>query len=164
MFIRAFSVGLREPARRVTEGEWQSVFIQLQDGILECPKCRAAVLWDPTATALACWHCRTAVPIPPRLRLRLPTGPIEIPLTRAFALRPHHLDPAQGAEDRTTVLADLAQHPTNPAVWGIRNRMAAPWSAKFPDGAVREIAPQRAAPLNPGLVLNIQGVEAQIIA
>jgi DNA-binding helix-hairpin-helix protein with protein kinase domain len=34
LFTHAFTTGLREPARRVTEGEWQNLFLQLKDGVI----------------------------------------------------------------------------------------------------------------------------------
>ena len=33
LFANAFTTGLKEPASRVTEGEWQTLFRQLKDGV-----------------------------------------------------------------------------------------------------------------------------------
>ncbi|GAB6044210.1 hypothetical protein [Endothiovibrio diazotrophicus] len=74
LFTRAFTVGLRQPGRRVTEGEWQALFRVLEDGAIDCPHCRAENLAEARARELSCWHCRKTVPLPLRLGLRLRLG------------------------------------------------------------------------------------------
>ena len=51
---------------------------------------------------------------------------------------------------------------TNPPR-GIRNLTKKSWTATFPNGTMKEIAPQRAAPLKLGLKLNIEGIDAEIL-
>ena len=69
LFTQAFTLGLKEPGRRVTEGQWQSIFLQLKDGSVSCSHCKADNLWDVSMNSLNCWHCGRPVAIPPRLVL-----------------------------------------------------------------------------------------------
>jgi hypothetical protein len=58
----------------------------------------------------------------------------------------------------------VVQNPNNPDIWGIRNLTETQWTATFSEGKTKIIEPQRAAPLNLGLKLNMGGTEAQIVA
>jgi len=113
LFLHAFTVGLREPARRVTEGEWQRVFLQLKDGIIRCPGCRAVNLWEPGMTALTCWNekCRTAITIPPRLVFCLSGGMHSLVLTGDARVLRRHIDPAGPEDEASSVIGQMKQKP-----------------------------------------------------
>ena len=36
MFTRAFTVGLNEPSKRITEPEWMTLFSNMMNGMLQC--------------------------------------------------------------------------------------------------------------------------------
>ena len=161
LFIRAFTEGLHNPAQRVTEGEWQGLFLQLKDGIMTCPNCQAENLWGEEPNN--CWHCQTAISIPPKLIFQYPSGQQHtVLLTQKQRLFQRHIQPA--SEQPHTVIGQVVQNPNNPDIWGIRNLMETQWTATFSDGQTKIIEPQRAAPLNLGLKLNIGGTEAKIVA
>ena len=165
LFTRAFTLGLREPAQRVTEGEWQRLFWQLKDGAIACPACGAENLWEPGVSAFACWHCATPIPLPPKLVCHYANGgTYTVLLTHNAMLVERHLSPATPDEQATTVLGELVQNPANPQVFGLRNLTAAPWSATFADGTMQEVPPQRAVPINLGLRLNMAGTLAEMVA
>ena len=44
LFTASFTVGLREPNRRVTETKWLETFANMMSGIITCPHCGAEVL------------------------------------------------------------------------------------------------------------------------
>ena len=166
LFLHAFTVGLREPARRVTEGEWQSLFLQLEDGVVRCPGCRAVNLWEPGMSALTCWNekCRTAIAIPPRLVFSLPGGTHHLLLTRDSRMLRRHIDPTGPEDQASSVIGELRQNPNNPQVWGLCNLTATPWTATADDGRAVEVPPQKSVPLAAGLKVNIGGTSAEIVA
>ena len=161
-FVQAFTAGLKEPGKRVTEQEWQKLFRQLQDGIIKCHNCQAENIWDEGVAGLSCWHCETAVVVPPKLVICTQAGKWCVLLTSSMKLLGRHLDPTKLEE--TTIIAEMAQNPANPAMWGIRNLTQSAWSATFPDGSIKDVPPQRAVPLNPGTKITIQGRQAEIVA
>jgi DNA-binding helix-hairpin-helix protein with protein kinase domain len=163
LFTKAFTTGLREPAQRVTEGEWQGVFLQLKDAALTCG-CQAVNLWEPGQPAPACWNCKRPLVVPPRLICEHPGGKHMVVLGKDARVLRRHLDPHAAEDEAGTVVGQVVQNPANPHVWGIRNLTAAPWAAAFADGTSREVAPQKAVPLNPGTKLNIGGARAEIVA
>jgi DNA-binding helix-hairpin-helix protein with protein kinase domain len=164
LFTKAFTVGLKEPGRRVTEGEWQNAFLQLNDGLLSCPACRAVNLWEHSTAALHCWHCRKSITMPPRLVITHPGGKHYVLLTKDAKLVRRHFDPLGNEDQEAEVVGQVAQNPSNPHVWGIRNLTGTPWVATDTSGKTVEVAPQKAVPMSAGLKLNIGGTIAEIIA
>ncbi|MDD1657089.1 MAG: protein kinase [Methanomicrobiales archaeon] len=162
LFTRAFTTGVRDPKRRVTEGEWQRLFQQLEDGITACPKCHAENIWEPGQDALTCWHCKVPVPLPPKLVIHLPAGHYHVLLTGNRSLRRRHLNPAGKEENDTEEMARVVPHPQDPAIWGIRNLTETPWKVTFPDGKTLEVGKDRSVPLNPGTTLLLGAVTAEI--
>jgi len=166
LFAQAFTVGLREPARRVTEGEWQRLFLQLKDGVLRCPACRAVNLWEPGMTSLTCWNekCRRPIAIPPRLVFALPGGTHHLLLTRDAQVLRRHIDPTGPLDQASDVIGQMKQNPNQPNVWGLCNLTATPWMATSADGKTVEVSHQKSVPLASGLKVNIGGATAEIIA
>ncbi len=165
LFLRAFTVGLRDPARRVTEGEWQRLFWHLRDGAIPCPACQAANLWEPALPTLSCWHCGKPIALPSRLLCQHRDGTrTTVLLSRDATLLERHLNPTALDDEALSVRGQVVQHPSDPHIFGLRNLTATPWRATFADGTVQEVAPQRAAPLNLGLRLDIAGVVAEMVA
>ena len=162
LFTRAFTTGVSDPKRRVTEGEWQRLFQQLEDGITACPKCHAENIWEPGQDTLACWHCRSAVTLPPKLVIHLPSGHHHVLLTGNRSLRRRHLNPSGKEENDTDEVARVVPHPQNPSIWGIRNLTETPWKVTFPDGKTLEVGKDRSVPLNPGTTLTLGSVTAEI--
>ncbi len=56
-------------------------------------------------------------------------------------------------------VGQVVQNPQNPDIWGIRNLTATQWTAHFPNGEIKEVPPQRAAPLHGEMRLDMGGVE-----
>jgi len=164
LLTHAFTVGLREPARRVTEGEWQSLFLQLKDGVLRCPSCRATNLWEPGMSFATCWNekCRKPITIPARLVFSQLGGAHHVLLTGGAKLLRRHLDPTGPLEQATETIGEVKQNPANPSVWGICNLMSTPWMATAADGKSVEVPPHKSVPLASGLKVNIGGITAQI--
>ena len=164
-FVRAFTAGLRDPARRVTEGEWQGLFSALKDRIVPCPACRAAGFFLLTGGASpACWHCGAALPPPPLIRIRRPAGEVLIALAPGTTIRRRHVSLAPGNDDGSAIVGTVVPHPAIPGAAGIRNQSAGTWRAVFPGGETTNVPPGRAVPLAPGTLITIDGVELAILA
>lgn len=162
LFLHAFTVGLHDPNRRVTEGQWRQTFQQLRDTALECPRCKAQNLWDQTQSDQSCWNksCRTPLPILPRLRLDWPTFHYRVFLRPHGDLLRRQVEPRCPEESWLEVVGRVVQNPNDPRVWGLRNLTPMAWSATFADGSQQIIGPQKAAPLSPGLRLRIGSTDA----
>jgi DNA-binding helix-hairpin-helix protein with protein kinase domain len=163
LFTRAFTQGVRDPTRRVTEGEWQRLFRQLEDGITGCPRCRAENIWEPGQAALSCWHCGSPVILPPKLVIHLPTGDHYLLLTGKKSLLRRHLSPGAREEQEAVEVGQVVPHPKNPSVWGVRNLTDTPWKVTFPDGKTMEVGKERSVPLHPGTCLEMDSVSAEIL-
>jgi eukaryotic-like serine/threonine-protein kinase len=163
LFTRAFTEGVRDPRRRVTEGEWQGLFIQLSDGIVPCPKCRAENIWEPGSPSLACWHCSAAIPLPPKLLVTTSAGTHHVLLIEGATLSREALGQAGGKEGDPDAIGQVVRNPANPAIWGIRNLSREPWRVTFPDGKGLLIPPQKSVPLNPKTRIDFGGISAEII-
>ncbi|MBQ7563723.1 MAG: serine/threonine protein kinase [Lachnospiraceae bacterium] len=142
LFIRSFTVGLSEPAKRVTENMWLSVFSNLMSGIMLCTDCGAEVFYDrdreENETPHVCWNCGKEIRVPGKLVI----GKNNIILTSRTRLYAHHL---LGNYDMDTVAGEVTVNPKNPAKWGIRNKTADTWQYIRADGSFTPVEPGKTA-------------------
>lgn len=164
LFTKAFTEGVKDPGRRVTEGEWQRLFQQLKDSVLPCPSCRASNLWDPHSAAQKCWHCERSLPGPPRLEFNY-IGKLKhyVVLTKGARLLHRHVDPHADEDRADQVLGEVVPHPSDPKLWGLRNLSKTPWVATAANQQVAEVPPNKAVPAVAGLRLTIGGVTAELV-
>jgi hypothetical protein len=161
-FIRAFTDGLRDPGRRVTEGEWQNLFSAVKDRIVACPRCRAENFSGAEGGPRSCWHCHVPLPVPPLLRISRPNGDIFLALSAGSTIRRRHVSLSPANDDGSAIVGTVVPHPSIPGAAGIRNQSTVPWLAVFPGGEKSTVPPGRAIPLNPGTTITIDGVELTI--
>jgi len=164
LFTKAFTVGLKNPDGRVTEGEWQEAFLRLKDGAISCQKCKAACLWESSNINFTCWYCKSPINLPPKLQISRTNGTHQILLEKDKQIFQIHLDSKFDKDDSQNIIGQVVQNPTNPNIWGIRNLSKFNWVATFIDGKTLEIHPQKAVPMVDGLKLNIGNTEAIIKA
>lgn len=157
LWTRSFTEGLGTPSRRVRESEWRAALARARDGLFACAACGAENFFDDALAyagsslgsangqAARCWSCGAPLRLPPHLLL----GKSAVLLDRAAVLFPHHTD-RNRPYDFSFPVARLAQHPTDPGRWGLRNESAEAWTLTTPDGATREVAPGRSAALAAG--------------
>jgi serine/threonine protein kinase len=163
MFTRAFTIGLEDPKRRITEGEWQREFLQLRDSIVQCSHCRAENFEEFGTTESRCWHCRTAILPHPKLLVRHAAGVHYLTLSEGTKILKRHLSNPWQEEEAETLLGEVVRHPRQPGVWGIKNWSPHPWKVTLSGGKAMEILPQQAVPLNPGFRIQIEGAEVEIV-
>ena len=161
-FTRAFTDGLREPAARVRESEWRSVFARMRDQIFYCQACGAenflAPEDDPAVKEHRCWSCQEVL-IPP---LRLVLGRHAIALNMDTVLYPHHLD-ANRRNDYSEIMGAVAPHPTRNNVWGLKNTSTQPWTVATPAGAAMEVVPGKSVSIVPGLRIGFGTADAMVV-
>jgi serine/threonine protein kinase len=168
LFTKSFTVGLHDPDNgRVTEGIWRGAMIRMRDSIIYCPHCSTTAatienFYDPEALRAngsqpTCWHCKKAIPLPPRIRI----GRNVVMLNHDTKLYPHHVDD-QKLYDCTKNVAEVARHPTQANVWGLKNLSDEKWVSTSPDGTIREIETGRSVSFGLGTKINFGKVEGEI--
>jgi serine/threonine protein kinase len=153
-FVRAFTLGLHDPAQRVREGVWRAHLSRLLDGIVVC-ECGSENLTD-AGSPVGCWACRRAIRSPVRLRFE---GGRVLVLNSGTRVTRHHL---VRDYDFDTTIAVVAAHPSRPGVWGLRNESAAAWRSRFPGGSEQLVDPGRSAGLVPGTRIDFGAAVAEI--
>lgn len=165
LFTRSFTEGIQDPDHgRVRETEWRAAFARLRDSIIYCPRCGADNFYDLDAVkagsaATKCWaaDCGTPLVYPPRIRI----GRHVVMLNHDAKLYPHHLDVEQ-PHVLNIPLAEVARHPSNPDIWGLKNLSDSDWVAIGSDGIMREVPPGRSVTLSVGTKIQFGLVDGEI--
>ena len=143
LFIQAFTRGIKDPKNgRVRESQWRKAFRQLRDSIMYCSSCAAENFFDKDKSLvnipMLCWQCKKTLSMQSYMQL----GDHLIMLNKGCKIYQYHFDSTQG-DAACDVLAEMAQHPQNPGVWGLRNKGKEKWSVARPDGTMLEIPPEK---------------------
>jgi DNA-binding helix-hairpin-helix protein with protein kinase domain len=163
LFVRSFTVGLRDPAARVRETEWRNALRAVLDAVVECASCGRQNMTEPgeNPPARACWGCGARLVLPPRLTVTTlpPRAEHHIRLRRAARVQAHHLLPEPARHDCSdrSLVAELVEHPAKPGRFGIANRSGDTWTGTRSDGTSQQIAPGQTVPLRSGLELDLGG-------
>lgn len=156
LFIRTFTEGLRNPKKRVTEGEWAKTFLQFSENTVNCLKCNAENFWDEKEPNRVCWHCSSPLPNYPKVELKGPYGSFCLLLKPNFTLKNYHFAaPADIELDNLVKWGELRQKPDNPSIWGIQNLSHDTWKARFPNGKEHEIPNGVSVPLRHGTEIEL---------
>ncbi len=161
-FLKAFTEGLKDPNRRVTEREWLEVLSELRNSVFQC-SCGSANFFDAGSLQSAgrytkpCWKCGREPKLPFRLRI----GRSTVMLTADATLTAHHLGGGD-TFDFSRASAQVVRHPTNPNVWGLKNLTESKWVATLPNGSLRDVEPGRSVPLATETKINFGSVEGEI--
>lgn len=164
IFIRAFTVGLRDPVNgRVRESEWRGEMIRLRDAIFYCAHCAMENFYDSTALKAnggnpgLCWACAAQLKLPPRIRI----GKSVVMLNYNTELFPHHIDDDK-MYDFSAPVAAVAQHPANPNLWGLKNVSKEKWVITSAAGDVKDVEPQRSVSLSVGTKIQFGKIVGEI--
>jgi hypothetical protein len=76
-------------------------------------------------------------------------------------LYPHHIAGAP-TYDFSTDVAEVAKHPKNPNLWGLKNKSDIKWTCILPDGTARDVEPGKGIALVPGTKIHFGRVEGEI--
>lgn len=146
LFTQAFTVGLREPSRRVPESQWRDCLAELADLLVVCG-CGASVFAHPdTRETQPCWSCGLRGDLPRLgpdgvrwLELDKAGGPYLVGLHDGKELTGHHIGDVRF--DYRHALARVERHPEAPGVYGLRNLTSNTWTARTEQGPV-SVAPR----------------------
>lgn len=118
LFTHAFTIGLREPNKRITEKEWLDTLADLIVNIMNCQHCGAENFFNSNKL---CWNCGNSVFVPNKLVV----GNKKIFIEESTKIFSHYL---YEDYDINTVVAEVIRHPTNPKVFGLRNLSNTNWT------------------------------------
>ncbi len=160
LFTKSFTVGLKEPAKRVTENKWLEVIGNMITGIVTCPDCGAEIIYDSDKERLGaahvCWNCSRTVKMPSKIRI----DKSRILLTSDAKIFSHHIN---NDFDMETVVGEVAINPNNPALWGIRNKTKKNWTYIKEDGSQKLVEPEKAAAIAAGVVIDFGTVKSEFV-
>jgi len=170
LFVETFTDGLKNPVRRVREGQWRDALSEVLDTVCICASCGRQNLTEPDGPAPTCWggNCGRPLSLPPRLQLTIGTGmmrtkPRSVRLGPQARLYAHHLVVEAERHDFSAVVAEVTEHPKQRGRFGITNRSQNPWTARRSDGSVHDVGPGRTVALSTGLQLEFgSGAEAVV--
>ena len=144
LFEKAFTVGLENPALRVTEIEWKHAFSQLLDRRHICT-CGAENFWDPTQNKQVCWYRQCAVAFPHKLYIKGKS-------ITALLVKPGQVVTSMhlGEKSSATIIAEIEKHPTDENLCLLRNKTGTNWVAELGKKSIA-IPVGKAIPLHPGI-------------
>jgi DNA-binding helix-hairpin-helix protein with protein kinase domain len=156
LFHQAFEQGIADPVEgRVRESVWRAALARLRDAVVYCPGCGRQNLYDEGVEARACWSCE--IELQPPLRLRF--GRQFVVLNHDTQLFAHHL---RRDYDLEHAIAQVARHPDDDSVWGLRNLGTVEWRATAPDREPFVVEPGRSATLVAGLEIDFGTTRAVV--
>lgn len=142
LFTTSFTVGLKQPNRRITEAKWLDTFANLMSEIMICPNCGAEVFYDfqkeENGVAHICWGCQRTVMVPSKIVI----GRNAVLLLANTKIYKHHIE---GNHDMDTVVGEVVQNPNNPNMWGVKNLSKENWTYIKADGTQIPVAEGRSA-------------------
>ena len=151
LFTQAFTIGLKSPARRVTENKWLDTFANMMSEIIICPNCGAEIFLDENkenlGVAHTCWNCQSSVACPASIVI----GKNRVVINKDTKLYKHHIS-SNG--DMDTVIGSISINPNNPNLWGIRNDGTDNWTYIKADGMQVPVAPGKSAAIVSGAKIN----------
>ena len=142
LFVTSFTVGLKQPNRRITESKWMETFANLMSGIILCPNCGSEIFYDEAkeknGVAHTCWNCQKPAAVPAKIVI----GRSTVLLSEGTKLYMHHID---GGQDMDTVAGEVVRNPANPNMWGIKNLTKDSWTYIKADGTQIPVGEGRSA-------------------
>ena len=157
LFVQAFTDGITDPENgRVRESVWRAAMARLRDSVMYCQRCGRQNLYDQARSEFACWSCREEIRLPPRLLI----GRHAIVLNHDTRLWSHHL---LRDYDFATAVAEVARHPSDPTIWGLRNVSSATWSISAPDATHDTVPPGRSVTLSDGVSIEFGSASGRIV-
>lgn len=160
-FIQAFTTGLKNPTKRVTETQWRNLFYSLIDGAIECPKCKVINLWDG-GKEITCWYDQNKFNTPPKLIISHPTEKKPVLLTPQTQILGRHINFKHRNIVDNEIIGSMIQNPNDLKMWGINNQSPFTWKAIFTD-KTSDVPHGKSVPLRKGTIIDLNGVMAEIV-
>lgn len=143
LFIQAFTEGMHNPNKRVTEQDWQRALIQMMNTIMICPECGAENFYTGYEDKQICWGCSKALNVPSVMKI----GNKTVVLNSDTILTEYH---TKDIFDISKIVGKVVQNPKNPNVWGMRNESQEIWVYIKADGTQVTLPPGKSATIAKG--------------
>ena len=154
LFTTAFTKGLTDRENgRPLEQVWIDAFRRIKETIFPCPFCDVSVVYD-IKNKMRCFKCKKQPPLPPCIKISIGRKERIIVLNPDTKIRTYQINPTPDVEKGDVPVAEMAQNPNNPSLWGLRNLTAGNWFYTVNNGEEKSCAPGRAIVLNKGLKIN----------
>ena len=144
LFTRAFTVGLKEPNKRVTEKEWLDAFANLIVNVMNCQHCGAENFFDSNRLVAHCWNCNRPMIIPSKLVIENK----KILIREGTKIFSHYL---YDDYDINTVVAEVVRNPKNPQIFGLRNLSNTNWTYIRQDNSMTVVERGKSAKIAGGV-------------
>ena len=141
LFMQAFTIGLNNPAKRVTDIEWVHALSQMLDMRHLC-SCGAENFWDP-GNRQDCWNCNKEVHYPDKLYV-CGQNVAALLVLPGQVLTTMHL----GEKSSVRVLGEIEPHPNNSGQHILRNLSPDTWIASAANHNT-PVPPKKAVSLSP---------------
>lgn len=163
VFVQAFTKGLKQRNSRPDETIWLQALVRLKNSLLHC-SCGAENFYDHGAAQTSgshktCWACKKTLASPLRMRLNQEV----IVLGDHVKLYAHHT--IKGASVMAQqVIAEVARHPVQPGVKGLKNISPETWKVRRVDGLAVEVNQGRSITLEDGIEIDFGSVVGYVKA
>lgn len=157
-FIKSFTIGIKEPNRRIIENEWQKLFIRLRSEIIVCTCGRTnftSMFENVDESIYRCPKCGAEF-----VSLAFSNRDYRMPLYVGSKFYECEIDPR--SDDFQKVVGELVENKLKPGMLGIKNSSGKTWRVKMPDGVFYDIASGKGFPLWKGLEIDFGDVNAHI--
>lgn len=157
-FIKSFTIGIREPNKRIIENEWQKLFIRLRSEIIVCTCGRSnftSMFEHLNESTYRCPKCGSEY-----ISLAFSNRDYRIPLYIGSKFYECEIDPR--SDDFQNVVGELVENKLKPGMLGIKNSSGKTWRVKMPDGIFYDILSGKGFPLWKSLEIDFGDVNAHI--
>lgn len=167
LFIKAFTVGLRDRDARVREGEWIDVLSRCRDSIISCRSCLKQNMTEPEAGLAelgTCWRCRNRLESLGALRFAVPgSAARRLLLDSESRVYAHHLGEDGGRHDFEHAWAEVREHPRRPGRYGLTNLADRSWDVAVPNGRNYQVSKDGSVALRDGATITVGGCQATVL-
>lgn len=160
LFIRAFTVGIRDPNRRITEKLWRESLIDLKNAVVLCD-CGMENFYDiykfQRGLSNNCWACQRPLEVASRIKI----GKQVVVLNLSTKLYGHHLLNQEKFRFKK-ILAEVVPHPKYKDTMGLKNLSKVAWQVKTKLGKAYTIDYGKSFTIEDGTIVYFGEVEGMI--
>ncbi len=156
-FIRTFTVGISNPEKRVSFGEWQNIFIRLRSEILSCVCGKShfiSIIGSPDDKTFICPECRTEF-----ATIKFSNRIFRMPLCIGSRIFMCETDPL--TDDYMSIAGEIVENKLRKGLIGIKNCSGKKWSVRMPDGMFHDVLSGKGFPVWNGLEIDFGKVQAK---
>ncbi|MBC3795459.1 hypothetical protein GH807_00135 [Acetobacterium tundrae] len=155
-FEKSFGEGLKKENARLTETQWQKLFLRLRDETITCG-CGSEVFVDSEADAIQCMGCGKTIQTP--LFLKVKNNQVALyPKSKLYKCHTN-ID----SDDFKEEMGEVIQSKSNPGLWGLRNSSNTTWYMTTPDGKQKDVRPGGVVQILRGIMIDFGKNRGEII-